>query len=385
LIDIVGPAANSTFGLPPPATQQQYAQYVVQAINSSGGVACRKLVPLFFTADPADTSNLQSTCLNIVQAQPFFVADLGAYSTNPQIASCFPQAHLPYILTVGMTAQQQQQFYPYYFAMFTFETVYRDAVFALDQRGFFSPSNGFKKLGILYRDCEAQLEPEFEGWLHQAGIPSSQIVPHDIGCPSSSFDPPSDLEQAVLTFEQNGVNTVTVIRDDADFSNFTTVAEQQGFRPRYGFGDDGLTAIAYGSQKPNYQNIANAIAITTYRYGEERTPGYPPSAGTQKCNAIFEANGQPPVYQHPIGQGGIICDLLWMLQTAADHAPALERADLAAGLRIAGSVDYSYPYSPNNFTVPGTTTGGEFWRVDQFLESCSCYQVVDPNWHPTLG
>ena len=31
----------------------------------------------------------------------------------------------------------------------------------------------------------------------------------------------------------------------------------------------------------------------------------------------------------------------------------------------AGSVGYSYPYGPNNFTGPNVTYGGEAWRVDQ--------------------
>lgn len=383
LIQLLGPAANSTFGIPPPAEQQADVQDVVDSINASGGVACRKLVPVYFTGDPADTSNLQQTCINIIQAQPFFVVDLGAYYTFPQLAVCYPQAHIGYVNTGGLTAAQQKQFYPYDWGLFLYETLYRDTVFGLKQRGFFAPSGGFRKLGVMYTDCLPQLEKEFTGWLSQAGVPSSAVVGHDVGCPTGTFDSPSDLEAAILTFKQQGVTNVTFVHDTADFSNFTTVAQQQGFTPKYGIGDEGIVAIAYGSQKPNYQNIANALAITTYRYGEERTPGYPPSAGTQKCNAIFAAKGRPPVYQQPIGQGGIVCSLLWMVQGAIDHEPALLRSDVAAGLQASKSVDFSFPYGPNDFTAPGTTTAGESWRVDQFLTSCSCWQVVDRNYHPS--
>ncbi|HET6810025.1 MAG TPA: hypothetical protein VFH50_03350 [Acidimicrobiales bacterium] len=382
LIQLVGPAANSTFGIPPPATQQADVQDVVDSINASGGVACRKLVPVFFTGDPADTSNLQQTCVNIIQAQPFFVVDLGAYYTYPQLAVCYPQAHIGYVNTGGLSLSQQRQFYPYDWGLFLYDNLYRDTVFGLKQRGFFSPSSGFRKLGVMYTSCLPDLPKQFTGWLNQAGVPSSAIVGHDVGCPTA-FDSPGDLEQAILTFKQQGVTNVTFVHDTADFSNFTTIAQQQGFTPKYGIGDEGIVAISYGSQKPNYQNIANAVAITTYRYGEERTPGYPPGAGTQRCNAIFAAKGQPPVYQQPIGQGGIVCSLLWMVQGAIQHEPSLLRSNVAAGLQASKSVDFSFPYGPNDFSAPGTSTAGQFWRVDQFLPSCSCWQVVDRNYHPS--
>ena len=382
LIQILGPAANSTFGIPPPATQQAYAEDVIDSVNASGGVACRKLVPVFFTADPADTSNLQQTCLGVIQSQPFFVVDLGAYYTYPQLAVCYPQAHIGYVNTGGLSLSQQRQFYPYDWGLFLYDNLYKDTVSGLQQRGFFAASSGFRKIGVMYTSCLPDLPKQFTGWLNQAGVPSSQIVGHDVGCPTS-FDSPGDIEEAILTFKQQGVTNITFVHDTADFSNFTTIAQQQGFSPKYGIADEGIVAISYGSQKPNYQNIANALAITTYRYGEERTPGYPPSAGTQRCNAIFAAKGQPSVYQQPIGQGGIICSLIWMVQGAIEHEPALLRSNVAAGLQASKSTDFSFPYGPNDFTAAGTTTAGEFWRVDQFLPSCSCWQVVDRNYHPS--
>jgi hypothetical protein len=382
LIQIVGPAANSTFGIPSPATQQADVHDVVDSINASGGVACRKLVPVFFTGDPADTSNLQQTCVDIIQSQPFFVVDLGAYYTYPQLAVCYPQAHIGYVNTGGLSLSQQKQFYPYDWGLFLYDNLYKDTILGLRQHGFFAASSGFKKLGVMYTSCLPDLPKQFMGWLNQAGVPSSAIVGHDVGCPTS-FDSPGDLEEAILTFKQQGVTNVTFVHDTADFSNFTTIAQQQGLAPKYGIADEGIVAISYGSQKPNYQNIANALAITTYRYGEERTPGYPPSAGTQRCNAIFAAKGQAPVYQQPIGQGGIVCSLLWMVQGAIDHEPALLRSDVGAGLQASKSVDFSFPYGPNDFTGAGTTTAGQFWRVDQFLPGCSCWQVIDRNYHPS--
>ena len=389
LVNIVGPAANSTFGLESPTDQQATYQDVVNSINASGGIACRKLVPNFYTGDPVDQSNLEQTCQNVISSGPFFVIDYGAYYTYPQIASCYLTNHIPFMTSSPIPAKEQSQFYPYLWSKTLGDMLYRDTVFGLQQKGFFSASNGFKKLGVVYRDCEPEFWPEFEGWLHQAGVGSSQIVGHDIGCPTG-FDTPSDQEQAVLTFRQQGVTHATILNDNGDFSNLTTVAQQQNYKPKWGIPDDGVVPTSYGNQHPDYGNIANALAITGDRYAEEKTPGYPVSAGTAKCNAIFAAAGQPPVYQQPVGTGGSACDQLWMLQVAADHAPAMQRAALAAGLHNAGSFDPSYPWGPNSFAANSFTGANisyadEFWRLVQFLPSCSCWQVVDRTWHPAFS
>ena len=386
LVNIVGPAANSTFGLESVSQQQATYQAVINAINSSGGIACRKLVVNFYQGNPVDQSNLEQTCQGVISDQPFFVIDYGAYYTYPQIASCYLTSHIPFMTSSPIPAKEQSQYFPYLYSKTLAEVLYKDTVFGLQQRGFFSAANGFKKLGVVYRSCETEFWPEFTGWLHQAGVPSSAIVGHDIGCPTS-FDTPSDQEQAILQFKGQGVTNATILNDNGDFSNLTTIAQQQGFDPKWGIPDDGVVPTSYGDQHPDYQNVANALAITGDRYGEEKTPGYPVSAGTAKCNAIFTAAGMPPVYQQPVGTGGSACDQLWMLQTAADHAPTMQKAALSAGLHAAGSFDPSYPWGPNTFasnsyTGSNITYADEFWRVDQFLPSCTCWQVVDRTWHP---
>jgi hypothetical protein len=382
LVNIVGPAGNSTFGLPSVSEQQSDYQEVVDSINDSGGVACRKLVPEFYTANPADNSDLQQKCLGIIQSQPFFVIDAGGFSAST-IENCFPENHLPFATSVGITDSQINQFYPYFFGTYDSDTLYRNTVMALNGRGFFSPANGFSKLGFIYGDCFHEIIPEILGWLHQVGLSSSQIVPYDVSCPQG-FANPSDLEQAILKFQQNGVTHVTTAEFVANFANFTKIAQQQGFHPKYGIADEGEVAITSGTLAPDYNNVANAIAITNYRYGEEHTSGIAPNPGTTKCNAIYQSHGRPSVYQQPVAFNGAVCSQLWMVAAAIDHAPVLQRSALATGLQTAKSVDFSFPYGPNDFSGPRTTTGGQFWRPDQFFTSCHCWRTIDPAFHPSF-
>jgi hypothetical protein len=208
-------------------------------------------------------------------------------------------------------------------------------------------------------------------------VAGSDVVSYDFGCPNALASP-SDIQQAVLSFQRAGVTHVNYVAFVADFASFTRTAQKQGFKPKYGVPDDALVTLSYGSQAPDYDNIADAVAISAARSGEERTPGMKPNAASLKCNAAFKKYGDlGDVYKLPQGAGNT-CGLIGLFDAAVDHAPALQRTALATGLQAAKSVDLSFPLAPNDFTAGRTTTGGQFWRPVQFHTPCSCWQVIDP-------
>src|SRR5256885_12037553 len=45
-----------------------------------------------------------------------------------------------------------------------------------------------------------------------------------------------------------------------------------------------------------------------------------------------------------------VCDTAWMFAAAVDHAPNVSQDQVAAGLQRAGSVPFSFPYGPDNFS-----------------------------------
>jgi hypothetical protein len=381
LANIVGPAGNSTFGVPPADEQRLDYQQVIDAVNAAGGIACRRVLPKFYEVNPADQNGLQQTCLDINQAGVFAELDPSSYALFPQ-KDCFGQHHIPYITTYYLPASEAMKFYPYMFAFNSTDVLYRDMVFGLRDNGLFRPENGFRKLGFVYRNCFPDLIGEINGWLHQAGVTPSQIVPYSVGCPTGLANP-SDLEQAVLKFQQSGVTHVTAANFEGDLANFTNIAQQQGFHPKYGLGDEAIVQTTYGSMHPNFANIAGALMVTASRWGEERTPGVTPTAGTKQCDAIYRAKGRPPTYQQAAGFAGFICDQLWFLKAAAEHAPTLERQSLAAGLQAVKSVEFSYPGGPNDFTKSKGIFAGQYWRLLRFTSSCNCWRLTSKTFHPS--
>lgn len=384
LVSLYGPTGNSAFGIPSPQQQQAAFQAVADNINANGGVACRKLVPQYYDGNDADQAQLQQLCLTISQAGVYAVLDLGAYAEYPAGMNCYAQNHIPLFEAFNFPAQVVQHLYPYIFAFDTFDSVYKNAVFGLKQKGFFSPSNGFKKFGILYRDCQPEYIKEEISWLNQAGIPSSEISSYDDGCPNP-FASPSDIENAILQFKRDGVTNMTEVDDITDIANFTNASQSQGFNPKWGLGDDGALNVSSSAQGPNSSNMNNGIAITASRNGENNTPSLTasPTAGTVKCNAIMQTVGLSPVYNQETIIGDS-CNVLWMFEGALDNGPSLSPTSLAAGLQRTGSIDFSFPLGPNNFTAPGTTYAGQYWRVDQYYQSCSCWKVVEPNFSPSF-
>ena len=386
LVNIAGAAANSTFGISPPAEQQSAFQAVINNINANGGVVCRKLVPQYFTEDPIDQTGLQQACLTVTQSNVFAVVDPGAYANYASGIDCYAQNHTPYFDGYQIDGNQVAHDYPFLFSVGTLNNSYKDSVFALQQLGFFSTANGFKKLGLIYRNCFPDVLSDELSWLGQAGVPASAISSYDMGCPSA-FANPSDIENAIIQFKSAGVTNMTEVDELGDMANFTTVAQTQGFTPKWGLADDGLFEINSGTEAPNPSNLNGAVGIAANRDGENNTPALSatPTAGTQKCNAILEAAGVGSVYGAPAAIGNI-CDQMWMLQAALDNAPEISQEALAAGLQRAGSIDFSFPQGPNNFTTAGTTYGGQFWREDTYTTAggCDCWKVVNPNFSPSF-
>jgi Periplasmic binding protein len=382
LTQIVGPAANTLFDVPTPAAARADFEAAIAGINAEGGVACRKLVPSYVNVNPVNEPEMIQLCRDLADADVFAVVDTGSLATRPAVLACFGQQKIPYFGAFYITETSRRSFYPYQFSFYTKEQLYWATAFGLRDVGFFDPAKGFQKLGFIYRTCEQEAISAFRKWIRQAGVPDSKVVAYDVGCPAV-FANEADLAQAVLTFKREGVTHVTAGNFQGDVARFTANAEQQGFRPKYGFPDEALLSIASGSRAPDPDNIANAIAITLGREAENHTPGMSPTAGTQRCNAYRAKAGLKPVYDVP-ANAGHACDQLWMLQAALGRAPELSSRGLVAGLQATGSIDFSFPQGPNDFTGQGVTTGGQFWRVATFSPACDCWKVIQRDFRRGL-
>ena len=385
ITDIVGASGNDAVGVPSPAEQQQDWQYVAGSINAAGGAACRQLDIHFYDVNPVNSNDAQQKCLQIAADNPFVVIDGGSL-TDVGASDCLPAQRIP-LISPFVTSDQMKKYYPYYLnPQGLQEDNYLNGYLGANQKGFLSAASGFKELGIIYQNCRPSVVAVGRAALRRAGVPDGQIVDYSLGCPPGRQSSPADFQQAVLAFKNAGVTHVTQL-DDNDWPSFTRIAEQQNFKPRYVFADDTVSRATTGALAPDADNLDGAVNLLGRRLGEQNTPGYPPSAGTARCNAIFAKHGQQPVYQQTGGYGGGICNYLWFITKLLNQVPTLNRTELVPAMHSLGVFDSSFPIGPIDFSVmpAGSAYGRESWRVAQFAKSCSCWQVPDRIFHPPFS
>lgn len=379
--DAGGGSINSVIGAPP--TSQEEADYaaVFDSVNKAGGVDCYNLVGDYATADLTNPSSANSGCLQFKQDHVFAV--LGGF--EPLFSDdCVLQAHIPTFDELPIPQAEAKKYYPYYFTDYpSYELLYKNFVEAANRMGYFGPAHHFAKMGIFYENCTPEINQALLADLAAVGVAGAKVDTYNLGC-SSAFASPAAVEQAVLKFKSDGVTTATIDDDIADGQNISNIANQQGFKPAWILPDYGEVAVQNSSSEhPNPSEFDGAMAITAGQYGAIGS-NLPETAATKQCDQVMTSHGLPAVYQSPDQFAGSTCGQVWMLVAALRHS-GINPTTIPAGLQAAKSVDMPFPLGPNDFTVPGTTWGGEFWRPLNYSAACQCWKVTNPTWSPSFS
>jgi hypothetical protein len=374
LTDVAGGLGSGAFGVPSSEMQRGFYQAVIDALNESGGIGCRQIEADYYSVNALDSAAGHQTCLRITGSNaPLIVFDNGGIGADE--IPCFVQKRIPYFTTA--TAKQAKANYPLVFTSGPSDVIFRNALISWRRSGALDEGGRLAKLGVIYHDCVPEIvDAAFDG-LRAAQIPDSNISSYNLGSCASAGNP-ADILQAISQFRRAGVTHVIPVFMPSDFSSFTRTAQQQGFKPKYRIADYAVLATAYGSFAPDWDNIDGAMAMSSQAAGEERTPGFQPTAGTRACNEVMGIAGLPTVYEQQLGWGGVACNHLWLLRAMVDHSSVMSRATLAQGLNAAGSIDMSYPAGPADFSQPGVTYGGQFFRPIIASAQCRCYRLTGP-------
>jgi hypothetical protein len=389
-LDLGGAIGNSAVGLASEAQQEQMARAMVDEINSHGGIACRKLSVTFFKGNPIDSSTAQQACLNIANGGFFAAIDMGGFSNPPGVGDCVPQHKVPLFASTSVTPKELQQYAPYLmsFAGDAVE-VQHNAILAMSSRGWFSPANGFKKLGILMDECSPEVNQATFDTLAQIGISKNQISVADVACPTNGFASPGDMEAAVLQHVRDNVTNLIPVIGGGSFKEYSAAAQRQGFKPKYTSTDyDGFEITATGGTGPDVDNFDGTVSVSTTRIGEN-TSGLTDPA-TQHCIDVFKRHGLSadlvmPTSPSSYPEGGVYCSYFETFAAAVQKDPGLTRTGISVGLDKLGKVSMAYLLGDAVFDRPGKLTGGDFWWVVQFSKACTCWKVIDQTQHPTYA
>jgi hypothetical protein len=372
------------------------ANAIIDDINKHGGIAGRKVVPVWQSVDTASAqtidTQLAAACDHFAHDERVFAA-IGAGRTSyraclasngiVQLDEGLPDigdaefAKYPALVELG---------YP------RLSRVAHAMLQSLTPQDYFSPWNtatgspaatGRAKVGILTVDS-----PAFDAVVDQILIPGLKQLGYDpsgdvarIGVAANASDITNQAaanQSAELKFAQDRVTHVVVFEANGGNSLlFMNQAESQHYRPRYGVNSgSGLqTLLDAGDIQPGQARGAVGFGwIPAYDLPARMNPddGKYSNAERRNCVAIFKRHGI--TFSNPNAEYAALmyCATLHLLRVALDRTPKLiTPATFVAAIDGVHS-GYSAPAALGTYLGPGrhdATSKGYYWR---WFDACKC-------------
>jgi hypothetical protein len=368
-------AANAAIGAAgiDQGDDKRNAQIVIDDINAKGGIAGRKLVPVWYELDATSPTNYeqqyQAVCETLTKDNKVFAVGGGGESET--LLRCLHNAGVIAItddLTVSDAARMKR--YPYYWELgsLNLDRIAAAQVAAVNAQGYFSgswntatgaPMPGKAKVGILSLDM-----PAFKGAIDRTLVPALAKLGYrpdaaDIvyaNQPQSQADvgnTAAAVSSAVLKFRSDGVTHVFILEDSAVLSLlFANNADSQGYHPRYaGNTQNGYQALldqgAYPrGQLPGTVGIGWVPGIDVTP--SENTDDGPYSNETRrKCIALYKAHGVSYSSANAAQIALGTCNSLWFFRDVMKNVSVLNRD----GFRAAADGLGTSHESPSHFLV----------------------------------
>jgi hypothetical protein len=356
-------AANAAIGAAGISQGDEKANYTVliNDINAHGGVAGRKIVPVWHSVDAESTTSAsdqyQAACDDLTQDHKVYVALAGNDETLLQCLHNRGVAAVSSNLTRADAAVFRR--FPYYFEInsLSLDRVATAEVAALKAQNWFSgwntgsgqPASTRAKVGVVTFDF-----PSFARATDQVLIPAlakQGYAPAPADVARVPFiQQESDVgaaepavSSAVLKFRSDGVTHVIILEGSGTISLlFGTNADKQRWYPRYGANSqDGFEALADSGAYPKSQ-LNGALGIgwqpSLDIAPSENPPNSPyTNAAQRKCLALYQAHGITFSDQNSKGVGYLDCSDIWFFRDVVNRTTALTRDGFLAAANGIGS------------------------------------------------
>jgi hypothetical protein len=316
----------------------QQARIIVADLNRHGGIAGRKVVPLFFGVDPqsADTyaAEAQAECVYFTEDHKVFAVIDGTQAVGTMARPCLEQ-HGVAFLTDNSVVVSDVTAHEYDPDSVVWSRLFGAMVPSLSRQAWFTPWNRATgtggattpaRIGIVTADRPA-LNRAVDGvllpLLRAAGHPVDKSDVYRISPPGGFSDDGSTvaaIQSAVLRFNADGVDHVILTDSNGSISLlFNNYAYSQHYFPRYGgsTGNFWQTLLAAGDIQP--ATLAGSVAIgfmpmldLPYTAGD----GPRSNASRHRCLALMRAEGAGATSATVAASQLVECDAFWLLHDA---------------------------------------------------------------------
>lgn len=357
---------------------------LVDHANERGGVLGRRIEPFTVMPDLAQPADQRQKCLELTETNEVFaVVDSFAFFYESATA-CITTEHQTLLISGNPgTSERVRRGFPFHVSLYKdHNRKMKDLVAAAAGAGFFSPANGFTRLGVFDEGCFPSMydaaDDGLDRYLTDAGVAS--WTEFRVGCGDVAGAQRGGAE-AVLRFQQDDVSHVLLIARPPFVEGYLDAAARARFYPEYFAGDYFNLVLGALADEYEPEGFDGTLAVTSTHAGEG-TIGKPLSPLAQQCSTIFTDRGVDPVAAEPpddIGDDIEVLQLcegfLLFLQVAAAAGPNLTRATFVDALARTGefrgaTVDLA------RFDRPAKMTGGDTMKLVQWHASCRCWKEL---------
>ena len=360
--------------------QARQARATIDRINRTGGIAGRKVIPVFHdfdvgTAATDVNSEYQSACAAWTQDDRVYAVATPVGTLNDTLYACLAKAGVITSAT-GDTKDERffREFHDHFYmpVEINMTRMLADSARALHANGFFGTG---AKVGVVRLDTIGEQRAVADG-LRPALARIGLKVEKEFAAPVSS-DGSSAYSSAVLQFKAAGITHVVFSELGSPLA-FTANAESQDYRPRYAFNSRNGPASVLQSNVPAAQ-LRRSMGYGWMPMNDvdaQRDPG-PTSPRQTLCNAIMKEAGEDTSIRSTAAVAFYICDSLFFLDEALERAPDFTVAGFRAGAESLGSYQTASTFSAG--LAPGRLhDGARAYRLFAFQDQCRCFAYVTP-------
>ena len=352
------------------------AQAVVDHVNATGGLAGRKIVPVYAKFSAASSNwerDYQAICTDLTEDEKVFAVVTATIAGSKTFASCLAAHGTPLINSAGGTQDRQSsaalgRFF-YTPGSFDLTRLARAYVDGLAAAGFFSRTS---KVGLIRVDdapyarvTRDVVRPR----LQELGVRLEEEAA--VAAQESISTTTSQMPNLVLRFQQKGIDRVLVLDNGTLAISFSLQAASQNYRPRYGL--NSLNNPVLMQQNAPAESLRDAVGVGWQPTGDvdaQRDPHLNKPA--RVCNDINVRAGQGDVDRTGVWQQRMYCDGVFFLQASlAGRAPSAD-AVLAGSSALGRSFESAITFG-TDFSG-GRRDGASVIRTFAYDQTCSCFR-----------
>jgi hypothetical protein len=357
---------------------RQLYNAVIGHINKQGGVAKRKLVPIYYGIQSQSSQTIdqqdQAACTHFIHDNKVFLISGG----RPVLNACAEKAGGVAIAYGNETAETFKT-YPHYVDPISFRL---DRLGPIMVNGLSRERYFGGKLGLVTWDDPNYVYAMERGYLPAlAGQTIKPTAVQYITTPQSIGDLGASnaaVSNAVLKFRSEGIDHVIVQDGPAGVYAGTgltlqwmNAAESQAYRPRYGmnsYNSPGSPVIPPAQER-------DAVAVSWANATASSDEGWRTNETREQCFTIMrDAGVNLEAGASTKSVAAIICDALFAFRDAMNRAPSLTADGFIAGVESLGSFPTASVYGAR--LGPNKHDGGELVRTARFVDACACFQYT---------